>query len=186
MINIIDTLNCYSDLWLNSIREKVHAQLKIHNILTAILFFLFKNDYFYNQQQCLLKALPFFAYFSTHNIASSPHHIFAFDKVITNIGNAYHPHSGSFLAPRSGVYVLVWTIRLDGNSNHGTELLHDNNIINSIYLKSANVISGTATGTAVVQVNQGEDVLIRTVDISNGRIFSDAHGRSSFAGLILM
>ena len=134
-----------------------------------------------------VESVAFFAYFSTHNVASSPHHILAFDKVITNIGNAYHPHSGSFLAPRSGVYVFIWTIRLDGNNYHTTELLHDNNVINSIYLNPNNVSGGTtATGTAVVHVNQGEDVLIRTGDISNGGILSDTNGRSSFAGWLLM
>ena len=134
-----------------------------------------------------VETVAFFAYFSTHNDASSTHHILAFDKVITNIGNAYHPHSGSFLAPRSGVYVFIWTIRLDGNNYHTTELLHDNNVINSIYLNPNNVSGGTtATGTAVVHVNQGEDVLIRTGDISNGGILSDTNGRSSFAGWLLM
>ena len=133
------------------------------------------------------ESVAFFAYFSTHNVAASPHQILPFDKVITNIGNAYHPHSGSFLAPQSGVYVFIWTIRLDGNNYHTTELLHDNNVINSIYLNPNNAIGGTtATGTAVVHVKQGEDVLVRTGNISNGRIFSDTNGRSSFAGWLLM
>ena len=136
------------------------------------------------------ESVAFFAYFSTHNVASSPHQILPFDKVITNIGNAYRPHSGTFIAPRSGVYVFIWTIRQDGNNYHVTELLHDNNIINSIYLNPGTPISGipigTATGTAVVHVNQGEDVLVRTGDIDYGRIVSDKNGRSSFAGWLLM
>ena len=133
------------------------------------------------------ESVAFFAYFSTHNVASSPHQILAFDKVITNIGNAYHPHSGSFLAPRSGVYVFIWTIRQDGNNYHETELLHDNNIINSINLNPGIVIGDTtATGTAVIHVNQGEGVLVRTGEISNGGILSDTNGRSSFAGWLLM
>nr|XP_022293763.1 uncharacterized protein LOC111104216 [Crassostrea virginica] len=132
------------------------------------------------------ESIAFFAYFSTNNDASSTHQILAFDKVITNIGNAYHPHSGSFLAPRSGVYVFIWTIRLNTNRYHTTELLHDNNVINSIYLNPGSAIDGTVTGTAVVRVNQGEDVLIRTGSLSNDIILSDANGRSSFAGWILM
>ena len=134
----------------------------------------------------LAESIAFFAYFSTNNDASSTHHILAFDKVITNIGNAYHSHSGTFIAPRSGVYVFIWTIRLGGNNYHVTELLHDNNVINSIYLNPASNIDGTVTGTAVVRVNQGEDVLIRTGSISNDAILSDENGRSSFAGWILM
>ena len=132
------------------------------------------------------ESIAFFAYFSTNNDASSTHQILAFDKVITNVGNAYHPHSGTFIAPRSGVYVFIWTIRLNTNRYHTTELLHDNNVINSIYLNPASNIDGTVTGTAVVRVNQGEDVVIRTGSLSNNIIRSDAYGRSSFAGWILM
>ena len=132
------------------------------------------------------ESVAFFAYFSTHNVASSPHQILAFDKVITNIGNAYRPHSGTFIAPRSGVYVFIWIIRLGRTNYHTTELLHDNNVINSIYFDPQSRMAGTVTGTAVVHVNQGEDVLIRTGAHSNGRIDSDTNGRSSFAGWLLM
>ena len=153
--------------------------------------FLIKDFFF--QERLLLQpttvpaeSIAFFAYFSTNNDASSTHHILAFDKVITNIGNAYHSHSGTFIAPRSGVYVFIWTVRMYGNSYHTTELVHDNNVINSIHLNPANNIDGTVTGTAVVHVNQGDDVLIRTGNISNGFILSNTAGLSSFAGWILM
>ncbi|XP_022293748.2 uncharacterized protein LOC111104206 [Crassostrea virginica] len=156
------------------------------NIITPKRNFIRKERLLLQPTTVPVESVAFFAYFSTHNDASSRHQILAFDKVITNIGNAYHPHSGSFLASRSGVYVFIWTIRLDGNNYHTTELLHDNNVINSIYLNPNNAIGGTATGTAVVHVNQGEDVLIRTGNLSNGRIVSDTDGRSSFAGWLLM
>ena len=132
------------------------------------------------------ESVAFFAYFSTDNSASSPHHILVFDKVITNIGNAYHAHMGTFIAPRSGVYVFIWTVRMALDHYHTTELVHDNNVINSIYLNPGGTIQGTVTGTAVVHVNQGEDVLIRTGTLSNSDILSDSNGRSSFAGWILM
>lgn len=49
------------------------------------------------------ESVAFYAYFSSSSIpATSPHYILAFDKVITNVGNAYHPHMGTFIAPRSG------------------------------------------------------------------------------------
>ena len=113
-------------------------------------------------------------------------HSLAFDTVITNVGNAYHPQSGTFIAPRTGLYVFTWTIRLWGNSYHTSELLVDNNVVNTIYLNPSNQIDGSVTGTAVVLVNQG-DVLVRTgSDFNNGDIKSDTNGRSSFAGWILM
>lgn len=134
-----------------------------------------------------VETVAFFAYFSTHNPPSTHHHILAFDTVITNVGNAYHPQSGTFIAPRTGLYVFTWTIRLWGSSYHTSELLVDNNIVNTIYLDPNNHIDGSVTGTAVVLVNQGDDVLVRTgSENNNGDIKSDTHGRSSFAGWILM
>ena len=132
-------------------------------------------------------SVAFFAYFSTHNDVSSTHQILAFDKVITNIGNAYHSLTGTFIVPRSGIYVFIWTIRLDGYNDHTTELVHDNNVINAVHLNPQNIMFGSVTGTAVIYANQGEDVFIRTgPTYSFGRITSDTNGRSSFAGWILM
>lgn len=78
-------------------------------------------------------------------------------------------------------------IRLNGAMHHTTELLVDNNIINSIYLNPNNAIDGGVTGTVVVHVNQGDDVFVRTgLRYNNGDIKSDSDGRSSFAGWILI
>lgn len=133
-----------------------------------------------------VESVAFYAYFSSTIPASSVYHILAFDKVITNVGNAYHPHSGSFIAPRSGLYVFTWTIRINGERYHKTELLVNNNVVNSIYLDPVNHIDGCVTGTVVVHVNQGDDALVRTGVPSHGEIISDTRGRSSFAGWLLM
>lgn len=135
-----------------------------------------------------MEPVAFYAYLSTHDTASSAiHHIIAFDKVITNVENAYHPHSVTFIAPRSGLYVFTWTIRQQGTSYHATELLVDNNIVNVIYMNPSNVMAGSVTGTAVVHVNQGDDVIVRTgSNYNNDQIISDTNGRSAFAGWILV
>lgn len=131
--------------------------------------------------------VAFYAYLSSDTPGSVAHHIITFDTVITNVGNAYHPHSGTFIAPRSGLYVFTWTIRLWGNSYFTSELLVNNNVVNWIYIDPAHTIDGSVSGTAVVHVNQGDDVLIRTdPDFHNGNIISDKNGKSSFAGWIVM
>lgn len=131
-----------------------------------------------------MEPVAFYAYLSTHEAASSAiHHIIAFDKVITNVGNAYHPHTGTFIAPRSGLYIFTWTIAQWGTSYHVTELVVDNDNVNVIYMNPANLVVGSVTGTVVVHVNQGDDVFVRTGSSNNhGEINSNIDNRSTFAG----
>lgn len=63
----------------------------------------------------------------------------------------------------------------------------NNQIINSVYYSPHSNVDGGVIGTAVVQVNQGDDVFVRTgANYHFGVIRSDSVGRSSFAGWILM
>lgn len=159
---------------------------------TAYIHVDLKLSYFFSGRLLIqptslpIESVAFYAYISSTVPASTPHHILVFDKVITDVGNAYHSHMGTFIAPNSGLYVFTWTIRCYSNNYHSAELLADNNIVNVIYLGPGNAIDGTVTGTAVVHVNQGDDVFIRTGRLSNGNILSDENGRSSFAGWILV
>ena len=152
----------------------------------AFICFIFQERLLLQPTSVPVERVAFFASLSTNNDASSSHHILVFDTVITKIGNAYHAHLGAFIAPRSGVYVFIWTVRMHLHEYHTTELLHDNNVINSIYLDPGSGMDDTVTGMAVVSVNQGDEVLIRTGSLSTNYILSDANGRSSFAGWILM
>lgn len=135
-----------------------------------------------------MKAVAFHAYLSTNApVSSAVHYIIVFDKVVTNVGSGYHPHIGTFIAPRSGLYVFTWTIRPWGSRNHITELLVDNGVVHVIYLHPINGVDCSVTGTVVVQVNQGNDVLVRTGSRNNGgEINSDIDGRSTFSGWNIM
>lgn len=122
--------------------------------------------------------VAFYAYLSSDTPASIAHYILKFDNVITNVGNAYHPHVGTFIAPRSGLYVFTWTIRMTGHSYQTTELVVNNNVVN---------LDGSVSSTAVTHVNQGDDVVIRTHAVYHtGNVISNTLGRSSFAGWILI
>lgn len=62
----------------------------------------------------------------------------------------------------------------------------DNNFVNWLYFNPTG-IDGSVTGTVVVHVNQGDDVLIRTGPrLHTGTIVRNLDGKSSFAGWILM
>nr|XP_034333883.1 uncharacterized protein LOC109619634 [Crassostrea gigas] len=53
--------------------------------------------------------VAFYAYMTTRLHTPSTEHVLVFDVVKTNIGNAYHPSTGVFMVPESGVYVFTWT-----------------------------------------------------------------------------
>lgn len=79
--------------------------------------------------------------------------------------------------------MFTWTIAQWGTSYHVTELVVDNEIVNVIHINPANVIAGSVTGTVVVHVNHGDDVLVRTGSrFNHGDINSNIDCRSTFAG----
>lgn len=131
--------------------------------------------------------VAFNAYLSSDTPASVAHHIITFDTVnqtqetpvTLTLGHSLHQGQGSMF--------FTWTIRLFSNSYFTTELLVNNNVVNWIYFSPAGNIDGSVSSTAVVQVNQGDDVLIRTGSSHHsGEIVGDANGVSSFAGWILV
>lgn len=69
---------------------------------------------------------------------------------------------------------------MDGNSYHTTELVHENNVTDSIYFNTAN----TYIGTVIITASRGR-LPIRTDILINGRNVTNIIGFSSFAGWIL-
>ncbi|XP_061193433.1 uncharacterized protein LOC133201661 [Saccostrea echinata] len=103
--------------------------------------------------------IAFYAYMSA--ILQSPstgtHYVLVFDIVKTNIGNAYHPTTGVFMVPESGVYVFTWTIRSGGDDTHSVELMINTEGFGTIYLQTLNAET-EVTGIVVAHVNVGDDV----------------------------
>ncbi|XP_048762130.1 complement C1q-like protein 2 isoform X2 [Ostrea edulis] len=128
-------------------------------------------------------AVAFYAYMSTSLINPSMHHTLIFETAITNVGNGYHPNTGVFIVPESGLYVFTWVMRMWSNAIHGTELMVNRAVMGSVFLVSHTTSDHSVTGVVVVHVSQGDDVFVRTQgDNNGGNIGSDYHGKSSFAG----
>lgn len=110
-------------------------------------------------------------------------HPLVFDVVKINIGNGYHPSTGVFIAPESGVYVFTWTIRQYDDSHHSAQLMVNNDEIGIIRIHPTNGADIEGTGIVVTHVNAEDDVFVRTHESWNhGVIFSNSGGRSSYAG----
>ena len=119
-------------------------------------------------------------------LSPSMQHVLVFDVVKTNMGNAYHPTTGVFMVPESGVYVFTWTFRTGNNYDHSIELIINRESFGAIYLHSVAGAEVEETGIVVAHVNAGDDVFVRThstLTIGNNHyIQSNGYGRSSFAG----
>uniref|UniRef100_A0A8W8J8K4 C1q domain-containing protein n=1 Tax=Magallana gigas TaxID=29159 RepID=A0A8W8J8K4_MAGGI len=101
-------------------------------------------------------------------------------------GYGYHPSTGVFIAPETGVYVITWAMREASNCRHSTQLVVNKGEIGIIHLHSVSGGDFVGTGVVVTHVNAGDDVHVRThASWNECYILSDIAGRSSFAGWTL-
>ncbi|VDI84054.1 Hypothetical predicted protein [Mytilus galloprovincialis] len=130
--------------------------------------------------------VAFSAHFSTNEVHLTSHHTLVFDVVQTNTGNGYNKHSGSFIVPRAGLYVFTWTLITESSGEICTNLVV--NGVNSGY-SYANGNWQQTTSIEVLQVEQGDTVLVRTNNYSGcnqvGSITSDKWRRSNFSGWLI-
>ncbi|XP_076116898.1 uncharacterized protein LOC143084402 [Mytilus galloprovincialis] len=130
--------------------------------------------------------IAFSAYFSTNEDQLTSHHTLVFDVVQTNTGNGYNKHSGSFIVPRAGLYVFTWTLITESSGEICTNLVV--NGVNSGF-SYANGNWQQTTSIEVIQVEQGDTVLVRTNNYSGcnqaGSIKSDKWRRSNFSGWLI-
>lgn len=97
---------------------------RIHVICNNICLYRYSVRSFLTSTETTVPVdmVAFYAYLSYNTPAAVAHHIIAFDKVVTNVGNACHSHSEKFIAPKSGLN--VFTIRLLRNNSYYTTELH--------------------------------------------------------------
>lgn len=134
------------------------------------------------RQAELERPVAFLAALTAHMEHAGANQNIAFDRVITNLGNAYNSHAGAFLAPVSGVYLFSTTLLSFGGTNAHFRVQHNGNAVTLIYQQGSTGPYETASMTVVLQLAKGDDVSITNVD-------SDItiHGSSytSFTGVLL-
>jgi hypothetical protein len=114
------------------------------------------------------------------------HHTLIFDKVRTNVGKGYNEVTGVFTAPREGIYVFNWVVRIF-SAEHSTELMINNDVFGATFLRAKNGDDGSVSGTAIAHVGQGDVVFIHTRPQypGDGAVLSDANGLPTFSGWLL-
>ncbi|XP_052765921.1 multimerin-2-like [Mya arenaria] len=128
-------------------------------------------------------AVAFLATMFNQNEHTGTNQPLVFERVVTNIGGAYNPHFGTFLAPVNGVYVFTVTLLSSPNQVAHYYLYQNNTPV--VHLTLYHPSSETYTSmsqTAVLSLNKGDDVSVRNLDAGT-RTLGDNY--SSFSGFIL-
>jgi len=106
-----------------------------------------------------------------------------FDRVVTNVGNAYNPHVGSFTAPVSGIYVFsVSLLSMPGHITY-CQWVKNNEFISKIFIHAPGAgLNESTSQTVVVQLTKGDDVTLRNMHV-DGSLRGDSY--STVAGFLL-
>jgi len=95
----------------------------------------------------------------THDLSLSQHQIVEYDKVITNVGNAYYSHNGHFISPVKGVYLMSFTLMNKQGGAMDIEMVRNGVRVAHGYGGSSDYNMGAKV--AIVMLEKGDKVWMR-------------------------
>ena len=137
--------------------------------------------------------MAFYAYISKDFTHIGNGHVFVFDTVVTNSGNAYNNYSGIFTAPSSGLYAFSYSVAVGGHhmsGDHDTQygevsvrLVRNASTCGAI-LADTEALSDDemSTGFAILFLDAGDIVRVISQDPSQGTLLSDHYQYWTFSG----
>ncbi|VDI49698.1 Hypothetical predicted protein [Mytilus galloprovincialis] len=174
-------------------------------MLTSMILVCFATIYVYAEDSCQSKeggydvtvnvrgeprkeipeVIAFHAYISKNVIPGAGERL-VFDVTKANQGSGYNSNTGVFTCPKTGMYVFVWVVRMV-TAEHSTELMINNSVYGSTFLRAKKGDDGSVSGTVVAHVSKGDTVYVRnhSVYAGDGRIHTNVHGKPTFSGWLL-
>ncbi|XP_060602846.1 caprin-2-like [Ruditapes philippinarum] len=126
--------------------------------------------------------VAFFAKMDKHLEHAGIHQNIIFETVVTNVGNGYHSHVGTFIAPVSGTYVFSTTLVSFYHVNAHAEFVKNGQLVTTMYVSGGEAAWDTTSQTIVLQLQKGDDVVVQNKDPDKSFYGS---GLSTFSGFLL-
>ncbi|XP_045215461.2 C1q-related factor-like [Mercenaria mercenaria] len=126
--------------------------------------------------------VAFFAKMVNHLEHGGVHQTVIFDSVVTNVGNAYYSHIGTFIAPLPGTYVFSTTLVSRHFNGAHAQFVKNGTALTTMYVSAGQTGDDTTSQTIVLQLEKGEDVSVQNLD-SDKSFYGDSH--SIFSGFLL-
>ncbi|XP_061175957.1 cerebellin-3-like [Saccostrea echinata] len=176
---------------INSLKGNVEERDEFIKKMTT----LSKENLESKKERCRIVPVPteavvaFYAYMSANENSPGVHHTLIYDHEVTNIGNGYSRHSGTFTAPVAGVYVFTWntfTVTNSGNQYMSIEITLNSQPVGVTFVQGGGDYAGV-TGTVVLSIQKNDVIYTRThkTYVPVGSIRSDNLMRSTFSGWCL-
>lgn len=91
--------------------------------------------------------------------------IWVYDKLVTNIGNAYNPSTGKFSAPTTGIYQFNWnTLCNPGSMAHAGLFVNGKFTANQVYNNGGGIRLWITAGSSIaLSLKKGDEVYIMDV-----------------------
>ncbi|XP_076868077.1 cerebellin 11 [Brachyhypopomus gauderio] len=107
-----------------------------------------------------------------------------FDKVLTNVGDAYNPKTGVFTAPVKGIYYFRYSGNAFSSRDMGLSIFKGNSRFVSSYEYSSGEQNDNVANGAIMQLEAGEEVYMQLW--IHSWIFVDSrYNYSTFTGYLL-